>query len=161
MLVLVCVLSAITKIYIIVLSIELLGTVFSVTLIYFKNNLCQAIFILFKCFKHVYYFFISKDFLVISVYYKCFAGLFYRNDVLISIVSVPKTIHIVMFFFFLPLRYPAAFIMKRLSSSHRKCYQLCYVYFSSLFALNQRPVIALFMYFFIKIPLHYCRRSRL
>ncbi len=35
MLVLVCVLSAITKIYIIVLSIELLGTVFSVTLIYF------------------------------------------------------------------------------------------------------------------------------
>ncbi len=99
MLVLVCVLSAITKIYIIVLSIELLGTVFSVTLIYFKNNLCQAIFILFKCFKHVYYFFISKDF-VISVYYKCFAGLFYRNDVLISIVSVPKTIHIVMFFFF-------------------------------------------------------------
>ncbi len=86
--------------YIIVLSIELLGTVFSVTLIYFKNNLCQAIFILFKCFKHVYYFFISKDFLVISVYYKCFAGLFYRNDVLISIVSVPKTIHIVMGFFY-------------------------------------------------------------
>ncbi len=90
MLVLVCVLSAITKIYIIVLSIELLGTVFSVILFYFKNNLCQAIFILFKCFKHVYYFFISKDFLVISVYYKCFAGLFYRNDVLISIVSVHK-----------------------------------------------------------------------
>ncbi len=64
--------------------------------------------------------------------------------------SVPKTIHIVMFFvFFLPLRYPAAFIMKRLSSSHRKCFQLCHVYFSSLLALNQRPVIALFMYFFL------------
>ncbi len=77
-----------------------LDTVFSVTLIYFKNNLCQAIFILFKCFKHVYYFCISKDFLVISVYYKCFAGLFYRNDVLISIVTVPKTIHIVMGFFY-------------------------------------------------------------
>ncbi len=105
-----------------------LDTVFSVTLIYFKNNLCQAIFILFKCFKHVYYFCISKDFLVISVYYKCFAGLFYRNDVLISIVTVPKTIHIVMGFFFLPLRYPAAFIMKRLSSSHRKCYQLWAMY---------------------------------
>ncbi len=124
---------------------------FSVTLFYFKNNLCQAIFILFKCFKHVYYFFISKDFLVISVYYKCFAGLFYRNDVLISIVSVPKTIHNgIVFLFFFTLRYPAAFIMKRLSSSHRKCYQLCYVYFSSLFALNQRPVIALFMYFLLR-----------
>ncbi len=135
---------------------------FSVTLIYFKNNLCQAIFILFKCFKHVYYFCISKDFLVISVYYKCFAGLFYRNDVLISIVTVPKTIHIVMVFFFFTIALPSGFYYEKTELlSQEVLSAMGYVYFSSLFALNQRPVIALFMYFFIKIPPHYCRRSRL
>ncbi len=128
---------------------------FSVTLIYFKNNLCQAIFILFKCFKHVYYFCISKDFLVISVYYKCFAGLFYRNDVLISIVTVPT-----MVFFTIAL--PSGFYYEKTELlSQEVLSAMGYVYFSSLFALNQRPVIALFMYFFIKIPPHYCRRSRL
>ncbi len=49
MLVLVCVLSAITKIYIIVLSIELLGTVFSVTLFYFKKQSLSG-YIYFKVF---------------------------------------------------------------------------------------------------------------
>ncbi len=140
---------------------------FSVTLFYFKNNLCQAIFILFKCFKHVYYFFISKDFLVISVYYKCFAGLFYRNDVLISIVSVHKTIHNVMLF--LPLRYPAAFIMKRLSSSHRECpaqlaamlrFCLLCIFFKSA-CIKSASRHSIIHVFFIKIPPLYCRRSRL
>ncbi len=53
----------------------------------------------------------SKDFLVISVYYKCFAGLFYRNDVLISIVSVHKTIHNVMLFFTIAL--PSGFYYEK------------------------------------------------
>ncbi len=133
--------------YIIVLSIELLGTVFSVTLIYFKNNLCQAIFILFKCFKHAYYFCISKDFLVISVYYKCFAGLFYRNDVLISIVSVPKTIHIVMGFFTIVL--PSGFYYEKteLLSQEVLSAMLC-IFFKSVCikSASRHSVIHVFFY---------------
>ncbi len=149
--------------YIIVLSIELLGTVFSVTLIYFKNNLCQAIFILFKCFKHVYYFCISKDFLVISVYYKCFAGLFYRNDVLISIVSVPKTIHIVMFFFFFfTIVLPSGFYYEKTELLSQEVFSamLC-IFFKSVCIKSASRHSVIHVFFFIKIPPHYCRRSRL
>ncbi len=90
-----------------------------------------------------------------------FCRIVLRNDVLISIVTVPKTIHIVMVFFF-TIALPSGFYYEKTELlSQEVLSAMGYVYFSSLFALNQRPVIALFMYFFIKIPPHYCRRSRL
>ncbi len=110
----------------------------------------------------------QKIFLSYQFIINVFAWLFYRNDVLFSIVSVPKTIHIVkvffffFFFFFFTIALPSGFYYEKTELLSQEVFSamLC-IFFKSACIKSASRHSVIHVFFFIKIPPHYCRRSRL